>query len=146
MTIERHIGDINEAAANLREFAGETADTIFVGPALVYGDNVSIVLCAGAPGSVHTVVLGQFAPSAPESWMEVCDTVIELLPPGVITMRQARSERAALVQALSGTFDTVEVFDSEKELVIAYDDTFPSAESKELIKEILMGSHPNGSA
>lgn len=111
-----------------------------VGPALVYHDNqVSVMVASGEPGSsgtLHELILGDLIGDLP-SWTDAFDSVITLRGATDLTISEAREMRLDIVKLLRGHRKTVEEFDTDVALSIAYADRFPSPESRQILNEVV---------
>lgn len=117
-----------------------TGPDAIVGPALVYRENkISVMIAHGQSGSAGVLteaVLGELAPELPEAWARAADTVIAICRPGDLTMGQAQHARRDVIKKLTAHLRTVEVFDTDLTLAVAYASRFPSEESREILGDM----------
>lgn len=110
-----------------------------VGPALVYQDDIISVFVAhgepGTTGKLTEIVLGELAPDAPE-WAHACDTVLTLSKINCLTKTQADEKRGEIVRKLKRHLQSVEVFNTDTALAIAYASRFPSEKSRKVLDDI----------
>jgi len=141
MTKTNHsVSSMEAAAAHIREQAGPDAGTVLVGPALVYGeDDLGLVVVSGPPGASDFIKLGTFLPDPAGPLYDAADSVLVLQRGCDVTIEDGRKMRDNLIAELRQHFNTVRLFDCDKELAIAYADTFPSEESRRIARDVLDG-------
>lgn len=124
------------AASILGTISGPCA---LVGPALVYHENkVSVMVAWGTPGQsgeLTEIVLGELVPDAP-AWSDHCASVLVILEASEVTITMAREMRSDIIMQLRCSLKTVEAFDTDADLAIAYADRFPSAKSKQILRGV----------
>jgi hypothetical protein len=132
--------DAIELARQLLRLPPRVATHVLVGPALVYDheteEAVACIIVRGIPGGDHrsvTVDLGRFTPDPlDDPFTAAFDTVLQLRRAGDITMRQARTLRAAFIAELTRAGLRVEDCASEEELVDRYARVFPGERARRL--------------
>lgn len=111
-----------------------------VGPALVYRDDLISVMVAhgefGTAGELTELVLGNYQPDPPEWAMEMCAMVLTVSGPNDITMDNARDIRAEVIRKLRGHVQSVEAYDTDLALAVAYASRFPSEKSRKILNDV----------
>jgi hypothetical protein len=127
-----------QAADHICNLSGADAHTVMVGPALVYGeDDVCVIAVSGPPGQTSSIKLGRFVPELDGPLYDAASTVLTLTKADELTISDGRKKRDELIAELRQHFDTVRLFDCDKELALAYAETFPSEESRRIAQEVL---------
>jgi len=125
-------------AAHIRDIGGAEAHTVLVGPALVYGeDDLCVITVSGPPGRFEFIKLGRFLPDLSGPLYDAADSVLVIKNSDEVTIEDGRKMRDELIAELRQSFDTVRLFDCDKELALAYAETFPSEESRRIAQEVL---------
>lgn len=110
-----------------------------VGPALVYRDDKISVLVAhgesGSRGELAELVLGDYLPELPE-WTHACASVITLRKPNDLRISEAADIRREIIQKLSAHLRSVESFNTDLALAVAYASCFPSEKSRQILDEV----------
>lgn len=111
-----------------------------VGPALVYRDDKISVLIAhgefGTVGELTEVELGTFFDDELPAWAHMAASVMTIRRAIDLTIDEARDARAEIVRKPTAHLRTVEAFDTDIALAVAYASRFPSAKSRQVLDEI----------
>ena len=136
--IERRIGNMKEAAEALREQAGDKANTILIGPPLIYGDDeLSSMVVTGPPGSLDCIQYGRFASDPQDDpFYHAFSTVTVLRRAGDVTISEAGKMRDEMIAEARRLFEKVVTFDCDKELAQAWNTMFPSDKSRKIAAEV----------
>lgn len=127
-----------QAADHIHNLSGADAHTVMVGPALVYDDDdLCVITVSGPPGQTTSIKLGRFVPDLDGPLYDAASTVLTLTKADELTISDGRKKRDELIAELRQHFDTVSPFDCDKELALAYAETFPSEESRRIAQEVL---------
>ena len=116
-------------AAGLRKEA-PAATHALIGAALIYDDDLAVIVAIGCPGELAlgvTVNFGTFAEPPPDDALtRAADTVLWVRGPNDVTMEEGLELRGHLIAELRQLSLTVEVFDSDLALAEATAALFPS--------------------
>lgn len=111
-----------------------------VGPPLIYRDElISVVIAHGISGvydELTEVVLGEFVNLDLPAWADCCDSVMTIRRGDQITMAEARDARGDIIQKLRGHLRSVEAYDSDLALAVAYASRFPSEKSRQILDQV----------
>lgn len=120
----------------LRKITGPDA---IVGPALVYSEDVISMLIAhgsfGTAGELIEVVIGRLFPDLPQ-WTDVCDNILTIRRADEITIDEARDTRRQIINKLGACLSSVQAYDTDLALAVAYATQFPSQKSRQVLDAV----------
>lgn len=131
------VRNMQEAAEKIRALSPK-ADRILVGPVLIYGDDVGMVVVSGPPGNVDFINFGKYSPDyTDEPFASACAQVLILRRGDEVTIEEAQQSRTEFIAIAAGLFrGELTTYHSDEALAEAFVEMFPSAKSRKILEDV----------
>lgn len=117
-----------------------TGPVAIVGPALIYQDGKwSVMVAHGNPGTegrLTEIVLGDVEAEVPDYFYHACANVLVVRNANEISRDEANDLRREIIGKLRKALRSVEVYDTDLSLAVAYAARFPSPGSRKVLDQI----------